>query len=142
MDIFIFLDHSNYTYIMVCISAMVLVKDRNPLRVRILRLARVEMDYTMDKLENARFTFSSSARISLKSCRNVEFPVISRSRANVMKISNMFCFMYDIFSTKLLRKIECIVFSNLPLAFFIHCLTFSGKEHKGRSLVIHGKYSF
>lgn len=66
MDIFIFLDHSNYTYIMACISAMVLVKDRNPLRVRILRLARVEMDYTMDKLENARFTFSSSARISLK----------------------------------------------------------------------------
>lgn len=110
---------------MVCISAMVLVKDRNPLRMRILRLVRVEMDYTMGKLENARFTFSSSAQISLKILSERWIPWFYHGV--MMSLSDMFW--------KLLRKIECIVSNTTPLAFFIHSLTFWGKEHKGRSLV-------
>lgn len=82
---------------MVCISGMVLVKDRKPLGVRILTMARVEMDYKMGKLENARFTFSSSARISLKSYKNLvgtlNSLVLSRRRSHLMNISNMFLFM-------------------------------------------------
>lgn len=59
MDIFIFLDYSNYIKRMVCISVMVFVKDRNLLRMRILRLVWVEMDYIMGKFENVRFMFLS-----------------------------------------------------------------------------------